>query len=282
MFPRRNDQNPGQPGPNRPPGGPPGRPPFGPPGRSPGRPPSGPPGRSPGGPPRPPFNPQREIQRRDFHAPTVGGPGVRPGWNPPVTPESRDDLWRLFIATDLSDEAKQVLTGTAWKVPEFLRPNVRWSRAEMMHLTLRFIGDTAQDRVEAITECMTDAAKRSGKFTLRLDDTGAFPDLRQPKVLWVGINGEIDRLQMLHSRLEGALARIDILGEDRHYNPHLTVGRLQSQVPPIAAGQVGQAFSHIKLPEPRPTLPVESLVLYRSRLMVDGPKYEELSRAPLG
>lgn len=152
----------------------------------------------------------------------------------------------------------------------------------MMHLTLRFIGDTAQDRVEAITECMTDAAKRTGKFTLRLDDTGAFPDLRQPKVLWVGIKGEIERLQMLHSRLEGALARIDIPPEDRVYNPHLTVGRMQREVPPMAAGQVGQAFSHIRLPEPRPTLPVEYLVLYRSRLMVDGPAYEELSRAPLG
>lgn len=175
-----------------------------------------------------------------------------------------------------------MLTGTAWKIPDYLRPNVRWSRAEMMHLTLRFIGDSAEDRVEAITGAMSEAAKRTGKFTLRLDDTGAFPDLKQPKVLWVGIKGEVDRLQMLHSRLQGALARINIEPEDRHYNPHLTVGRLQRDVPPMAAGQVGQAFSHVRLPEPRPTLPVESLVLYRSRLMVDGPAYEELARVPLG
>jgi 2'-5' RNA ligase len=152
----------------------------------------------------------------------------------------------------------------------------------MMHLTLRFVGDTAEDRVGAIKECMADAATRSGKFTLHLDDTGGFPDLRQPKVLWVGIKGEVDRLKMLQARLEGALTQIGIEPENRRYNPHLTVGRLQRGVPPFAAGQVGQAFAHVRLPEPRPELPVESLALYRSRLMVDGPRYEELARAPLG
>ncbi|MDP6273618.1 MAG: RNA 2',3'-cyclic phosphodiesterase, partial [Dehalococcoidia bacterium] len=226
----------------------------------------------------PPFVPGREIPRRDFHAPTVTRPGVTPG----RAAEPQDGLWRMFIAADLSAEAKAALTGTAWKVPEFLRPNVRWSRAEMMHLTLRFLGDTSKDRVEAITECMTDAASRSGKFTLRLDDTGGFPNLTQPKVLWVGITGEVERLQMLQARLEGALERIGIAGEDRRYNPHLTVGRLQREVPPFAVGQVGQAFAHVRLPEPRPDLPVESLVLYRSRLLVDGPRYEELARVPLG
>ena len=251
--------------------------------------PQSPPG--PAGPsgPRAPqsYAPGQEIRRRDFHAPTVNRPGGRPGFNPgPVrdsqVPESRDDLWRMFIATDLSSEAKAALTGTAWKVPEFLRPNVRWSRAEMMHLTLRFLGDMDQDRIDAITECMSEAASRSGKFTLRLDDTGAFPDLRQPKVLWVGIKGEVDRLHMLQARLEGSLERIGVVGEDRRYNPHLTVGRLQREVPPFAAGQIGQAFAHVRLPEPRPDIQVDSLVLYRSRLMVDGPRYEELARAPLG
>lgn len=230
----------------------------------------------------PPADSPQEIPRRDFHAPTVVGPQHPIGQNVPTTPDSREEFWRLFIAADLTQEAKQVLTGAAWKVPDYLRPNVRWSRAEMMHLTLRFIGDTSKDSVEAISTCMADAAKRTGKFTLRLDDTGAFPDLRQPKVLWVGIKGEVERLQMLHSRLDGALATIDIKSEERVYNPHLTVGRLQRQVPPIAAGQVGQAFSHIRLPEPRPTVPVEYLVLYRSRLMVDGPVYQELARASLG
>ncbi|MCH7905903.1 MAG: RNA 2',3'-cyclic phosphodiesterase [Chloroflexi bacterium] len=188
----------------------------------------------------------------------------------------------MFIAADLSPEAKAALTGIARSIPDFLRPAVRWSRAEMMHLTLRFLGDTDHERVDAIGECMREAAERSGRFTLRLDDTGAFPDLRQPRVLWVGITGEVNRLQMLHTRLEGALTGIGIDPEDRRYNPHLTVGRLQREVRPFDAGQVGQAFAHVRLPEPRPDLPVESLVLYRSRLLIDGPRYEELARAPLG
>jgi 2'-5' RNA ligase len=215
----------------------------------------------------------------------ANGPGFRPGFGAPGAqggPETREDLWRLFIAADLSTEARAALTGTAWKIPEHLRPSVRWSRAEMMHLTLRFLGDTPEDKIEEITECMTDAAKRSGKFMLRLDDTGAFPSLREPKVLWVGIKGEIDRLQMLHARLEGSLTRIGVKSEDRHYNPHLTVGRMQREIAAYAAGQVGQAFAHIRLAEPRPEIVVDSLVLYRSRLMIDGPSYEELARAPLG
>ncbi|MFP6569596.1 MAG: hypothetical protein VB815_03690, partial [Dehalococcoidia bacterium] len=71
--------------------------------------PIGPPG--PANPSRPgvpqPYAPGQEIRRRDFHAPTVNRPGGRPGFNPASVrdsqvPESRDDLWRMFIATDLS------------------------------------------------------------------------------------------------------------------------------------------------------------------------------------
>lgn len=263
MNPRFPDRNPGTPGRGR-----------AQPGRTPGerRP------RPPTGPPRLPHGVGREIPRRDFHARPVD----RPGANFQVVPESQDGLWRIFIAVDLPVEAKAALTGTAGKMPEYLRPAVRWSRADMMHLTVRFLGDTDHDRVEAIGECMREAAERSARFTLRLDDTGAFPELSRPRVLWVGIAGELKRLQMLHTRLEGSLSQIGIALEDRIYNPHLTVGRLQREVPPIDAAQVGQSFAHVRLPEPRPELPVESLVLYRSRLLPEGPRYEELARAQLG
>ncbi|MDA1256989.1 MAG: RNA 2',3'-cyclic phosphodiesterase [Chloroflexi bacterium] len=187
----------------------------------------------------------------------------------------------MFIAVELPPDVKAALTGTAWSMPDFLRPAVRWSQAQMMHLTLRFLGDTEPDLVEAIAACMREASERSARFTLRLDDTGAFPAFNQPRVFWVGIAGEIDRLGMLHTRIEGSLAGIGIATEDRRYNPHLTVGRLQSQVPPFQAAQVGQAFAHAKLPDPRPQFLVDSLVLFRSQLQPDGPRYEELARASL-
>lgn len=275
MFPHIPDRNPGTPRRSQPPGG----------ARA-----GGPSGENRSqrsyGPPRQPYQPGREISRRDFHAPTTdrhgNPPGDRPGTLPAAARAPDENLWRMFIAVDLPAEAKAALTGTARSVPDFLRPAVRWSRAEMMHLTVRFLGDMECERVDAIGECMRDAAERSGRFTLNLDDTGAFPTLNQPRVFWVGIAGEVDRLQMLHTRLEGTLARIGIDPEDRRYNPHLTVGRLQREVPPFTAGQVGQAFAHARLPEPRPVIPVESLILYRSRLLLDGPRYEELARAPLG
>ena len=218
------------------------------------------------------------MPRRDSGAAAFN----RPGAGIHAAPGLHENVWRLFIACDLPPDAKAALTGTAWSVPEFLRPLIRWSRADIMHLTLRFLGDTQSDRVESIGQCMREAAQRSARFTLRLDDTGAFPDIRRPRVLWVGIAGELERLRMLHTRIEGALAQIGIDPEDRIYNPHLTVGRMQREVPPYDAAQLGQAFAHVRLPDPRPEIPVESLVLYRSRLLPEGPSYEELERAPLG
>lgn len=271
MFPRRPDRYPGKPGRG-----------WSPDEARPGGRPGEPPPQRPNGSPRPPFGVGQEIPRRDFHAPSTDRPGNRPGADPSVAPVPHDDLWRMFIAADLPAEVKAALTGTAWSIPDFLRPSVRWSRAEMMHLTVRFLGDLDHDRVDDIEECMRDAAERSGRFTLHLDDTGAFPTLSQPRVLWVGITGEVDRLQKLHTRLEGALGSIGIDPEDRRYNPHLTVGRLQREVRPFDASQVGQSFAHVRLPEPRPGIPVQSLVLYRSRLLPEGPRYEELARAPLG
>ena len=67
----------------------------------------------------------------------------------------------MFIAVELPPDVKAALTGTAWSMPDFLRPAVRWSQAQMMHLTLRFLGDTEPDLVEAIAACMREASERS-------------------------------------------------------------------------------------------------------------------------
>jgi len=150
-----------------------------------------------------------------------------------------------------------------------------------MHLTLRFLGDVDPEIVPAITAQLADAARKSGRFTLTLGAVGAFPSLRQPRVLWVGLTGEIQRLRLLHSRVEGALSQVGFPPEKRPFGPHLTVGRIRQADGPRLARGAGVAFGRVILPEPPPAIAVESVALLRSHLKPSGVEYERLFEARL-
>lgn len=181
---------------------------------------------------------------------------------------------RLFIAILLPEPIRESLVPLYQACVESGLP-VRWVEPEKLHLTLKFLGETPEGRVPAAEEAMVEAAATSGPFTLKLAEVGAFPDLKRPRVLWLGF-GESERLLSLQAELEGRLAHRGFAQEDRPYHPHLTLGRVKGR------GRfevlTGLAEKHPPSPEP---IPVNAICLMESKLSPAGPSYRVQRRAPL-
>lgn len=133
---------------------------------------------------------------------------------------------RTFIAIDLDpplkDNLKALIGGLA---P--LASNVRWVRAEGMHLTLRFLGETSEEKAEAVGAALQKISACTLPFSLRLKGTGAFPPGKSfPRVIWTGVEAGPE-LSALHKEVESAAVRLGFEPEPRDFRPHLTLGRVR-------------------------------------------------------
>jgi 2'-5' RNA ligase len=110
------------------------------------------------------------------------------------------------------------------KVPH---KSVRWVRSEGIHLTLKFLGDTPEDKVPTIREALTVVGRNAPLCTLVAEGLGCFPSLRRPRVLWVGVNEPTGRLEALQKAVEEAMTSLGYKPERHGFTPHLTLGRVR-------------------------------------------------------
>ena len=133
---------------------------------------------------------------------------------------------RTFIAIDLDAPLKEKLESLVRELAP-LAPNVRWVQGAGMHLTLKFLGETPDEKAAAIGEALRSIAGRSPRFSLRLRELGAFPPgRRQPRIIWVGAHGG-PPLAALQKDIESAAAGFGYEPEQREFHPHLTIGRVK-------------------------------------------------------
>jgi RNA 2',3'-cyclic 3'-phosphodiesterase len=135
---------------------------------------------------------------------------------------------RLFTAIDLPPE----LTWKLERLLSLLRPEalIKWSPLDNLHVTLKFIGEWPQERLEELETALAELAPRE-PFTIELRDLGWYPNERSPRVLWAGVHAP-PALAELARDTENLLAeRFGIPKEDRPYSPHLTLARIKNPVP---------------------------------------------------
>ncbi len=111
-----------------------------------------------------------------------------------------------------------------------------------------------------------------------MTDAGAFPTPKSPRVVWLGVGGELDVAQEFYRRLEIAFAALGFPPEDRPFSPHLTLGRVKS---PAGRTALTQALAHLP-PPTAPPFQVSEVVLFRSNLTPRGATYLPLKVIPLG
>jgi len=129
----------------------------------------------------------------------------------------------LFAAVDPSAEVRDSLLAALGNSRE---EGLRWVPPEQWHLTLAFYGDVAETKVDKLQEGLARAAERTAAFGIRFAGGGTFPrQSTKARVLWIGLDGEVDALRRLADRCAGAGRRARIAMEDRAFRPHLTLAR---------------------------------------------------------
>ncbi len=188
---------------------------------------------------------------------------------------------RSFVAIELPGGLKDELVELSERLKSGGYPGVRWVDPRGIHLTLKFLGNVAVDRLDDITEVLTEAARGISPFRLEVGGLGVFPNPRGVRVAWVGMHGDTDKLQQLQQRVESGLVTLGFAAESRRFTPHLTLARVRDQVSPEERQRFGQVIEGTDF-EARHKIEVDTVYLMRSQLTRQGAVYSRLSSVGLG
>jgi len=193
---------------------------------------------------------------------------------------------RIFIGIDLDPEVRARISRFLEGVQGFAA-DARWVRPELLHVTLKFIGEQTPEQVEAITERLRRV--EGSVFEIRSAGYGFFPTAKAPRVFWIGIQAA-PPLAALAESIDVAVAELGIPREDRPYSPHLTLARAggRSGSPKWRKGD-GHNKTFAVLEKRLAamgeldfgTITAHEFILFQSQLSPAGSKYTKLQRFPL-
>lgn len=183
---------------------------------------------------------------------------------------------RLFIALNLPKKEKERIHRAARPLREGGYP-VRWVAPDLVHLTLKFLGEVPGEGQARIAEALHRVAGKTYEFELRLGGFGGFPTLRRPRVIWVGVD-PCPALRCLKQDLEWEFAGLGFERETRAFQPHLTLGRVDRDA---AVGHFRGLDELATKLEYEATIPVKTVDLMRSQLSAAGARYTVLDTARL-
>lgn len=188
---------------------------------------------------------------------------------------------RSFVAIELPEEAKKGLARLRKQLERDEHKFAKWVDPGGIHLTLKFLGNIPSKRVTEITEAMGKAVQGISPFRLEISGLGAFPSLKQARVLWVGIGGELDQLSTLQQNIDSVLAALGFAREERPFVPHLTLARVREGASLPERRSFGELVGSAAFEDKYP-IEVEAVRLMRSQLMPAGALYTCLSVVGLG
>lgn len=187
---------------------------------------------------------------------------------------------RLFIAIELPDEWIDALRETQQILRRHGLERLRWVRAEGIHLTLKFLGETSEEQVTTVEQAMTRAAASRPPFRLRLAAPSTFGSPRRPWVVWAGVDGDLSALRTLQTAIERETTASGFAPTHQTFSPHLTLARVPERPEPGLPEVLTRALTRAPAGNATPLL-VREITLFRSELNPDGARYQRLSVVPL-
>lgn len=186
---------------------------------------------------------------------------------------------RTFIAIELPQEIKDFFKGIQDQLKSS-QADVKWVEPKNIHLTLKFLGEIDERKIDEVIEVARGLAKENKLFYIRLSSVGAFPNANYPRVIWIGIDKGDAQVKQIASLLEEGLSRVGLPKEKRPFSSHITIGRVRSG---LNRKNLTDALSNVALNFNQASLefPVEKIILFKSTLTPGGPIYEALHSANL-
>lgn len=183
---------------------------------------------------------------------------------------------RSFIAIDLPQDIREKLAAIQEQLSQS-QAGVRWVKPGSIHLTLKFLGNIHPAQVEDIALAVAQEVRDEPPITLGAAGLGAFPSRRKPRVIWIGMEGEVQRLTRIQARVENALEPLGFGREKRPFRPHLTIGRVKDR---RRLQALIDAMATLDM-EPFNSFDADEIILYKSDLRPTGAIYTKLHRMPL-
>ncbi|MEO0102704.1 MAG: RNA 2',3'-cyclic phosphodiesterase [candidate division WOR-3 bacterium] len=176
---------------------------------------------------------------------------------------------RSFIAIPLPKEVREEI-GKILKEYES-KDFCRWVAPENLHITLIFLGEISERFLREVQIEVAKVVEQRKGFSIKLGGFGAFPSVKNPRVLWIGVSSGGKEVEELQGSLVDNLARIGFKPEERKFHPHLTIGRVKGIMKEIDLWERKYESEAV---------PVNSIVLFKSTLTPNGPIYEKIEEYP--
>ena len=187
---------------------------------------------------------------------------------------------RLFIGVELEERVKEAAAAVGESLRRELgqRVDARWVPAANLHITLWFLGEVEESRVELVFRSL-DRQFSEPAFDVEVSRLGAFPPSGKPRVFWLGVSAGADSLARLHAELTTRLEPIGFESERRAYSAHLTIARVKD----ISRGVSPRDLRAMLQARPADAggCRIEAVTVFRSRVSSKGATYETLQRVRL-
>jgi 2'-5' RNA ligase len=187
-------------------------------------------------------------------------------------------MMRVFLAVELSSTVRDRIAALRYEWKPRIQ-SARWVRPENLHLTLRFLGEVTPSVVSALAETLPQSVRGCQPFRFSLRGGGCFPNVKRPRVVWLGVDPVPDELRRVHGAVDEAVRRHGFPPEARGFEPHLTIARFKTSkmaektVLPLLATLAECDFGETRVSE---------IVLFESRLSPAEARYHAVARVQLG
>ena len=184
---------------------------------------------------------------------------------------------RLFLALELDPRERRAIRQATAQMRD-AASKASWVYESNLHLSIKFFGEQPDDAPAALTALLAPVAAAHQPFDLRLSGLGAFPNLRAPRVVWMGVQQD-PRLELMHHDVEAACAANGHPLDARAFRPHITLARVREPLPLANARALALAARAVVY---KGVQQVSALSLFESTLGPGGPRYTKVASIPLG
>lgn len=200
-------------------------------------------------------------------------------------------MMRIFIAIDLPKAVKREL-GRLLKKLEKKHWKVRWEKAEKLHLTLVFLGwikliqnskckiQNCNSKLKIIKEAVRKGCKDIRPFEVSFKGFGCFPDFDYPRVIWLGLRGDLKALAALQKAIENNLINSRFKVDKRKFHGHLTLGRIRP-VKLRERKEIGRQLKKMREIDFKSEILVDKVTIFESKLSPKSSTYKKLGEIKL-
>ena len=186
---------------------------------------------------------------------------------------------RLFIALQPPSSLQHQLNKLLKNLKRKHWP-VKWEETEKLHFTLVFLGEIPERKIVIVKEIVRETCQQLGSFSIKIKGLGCFPDYLWPRIIWLGLKGDLQSLSALQKQLKQRLKTQDFMVDEKPFLGHLTLGRIK-QAKAKERQEIGRQLKALREMEINGEWLVEQMIIFQSQTLAEGSRYQKLAEFAL-